>query len=237
MNDLPDDRMKFRISGETRDASYLKVGAKCFVDIEAIAWKAGRPIEEARAVLDFGCGCARILRHWPEIKLPRKYLSKWRRGRPQLVCGTDIDAPSIEYAAQRFPKFSFSVNDPLPPTRYKAGTFDLIYAVSVFSHLREDYALRWIEELRRVSQPGALLIVSVNSIEDRNEGRATIGIPPEYTHYEVSEIWKDEYPDWYGNLYMSRPAARQLFTPHFELTRYIPLGMAGRQDAAVYRAV
>jgi hypothetical protein len=49
----------------------------------------------------------------------------------------------------------------VPPLRYEAGRFALIYALSAFSRMLEPLQKVWIRELRRLLAPGGLLVVSL----------------------------------------------------------------------------
>jgi len=45
---------------------------------------------------------------------------------------------------------------------FEDGFFDLIFSVSIFTHLPEKMQIAWLEELRRASKPGALVLSSVH---------------------------------------------------------------------------
>ena len=49
-----------------------------------------------------------------------------------------------------------------PPLPYAAASFDLVYAVRVFSHLDRGLTALWLEELRRVLAPDGLALLSVH---------------------------------------------------------------------------
>src|SRR6185369_17594698 len=78
------------------------------------------------------------------------------------VVGTDVDTTAIEWCRSNFPFGEFHVNGGLPPTDLPASTFGLVFANSVFSHLAEKPHLEWLRELKRVSRPGGLLILTVH---------------------------------------------------------------------------
>jgi SAM-dependent methyltransferase len=50
----------------------------------------------------------------------------------------------------------------VPPLPYADASFDLVYALSVFTHLPEALQRPWMEELRRVLVPGGHLVVSLH---------------------------------------------------------------------------
>jgi SAM-dependent methyltransferase len=216
---IPTDQMKFRVSGDERDEIYLQAGVKCFANIKETLAAIDRPLESFSSVLDFGCGCARVLRNWPSIE-------------GQAVHGTDIDADAIEWCRTALPFFTFNRNEGLPSTRYNDDQFDLIFSVSVFSHLRQDYATAWIHELKRISAPGAILIISLHGSHLRPD------LPglKDGELFETTEFWKGHFPDWYGNLYVSEEAARRLFDPYFNVVKFVHRGIMDHQDVIVLKA-
>jgi SAM-dependent methyltransferase len=103
---------------------------------------------DGKRLLDFGCGAGRTLRHFvgdsDEVEL-------W---------GCDIDAPSIEWMqAHLGPKVRAFHNDFAPPLPQPDDFFDLIYAMSVFTHITDQWSA-WLLELRRVLKPDGLLLAS-----------------------------------------------------------------------------
>ena len=48
------------------------------------------------------------------------------------------------------------------PLAMPADHFDFIYAISVFTHLREDYQDAWLEELARVARPDGIVLLTVH---------------------------------------------------------------------------
>jgi SAM-dependent methyltransferase len=56
----------------------------------------------------------------------------------------------------------FQTNELAPPLNYEAEKFDLIYAVSVFTHLPEDLQYAWLDELRRVLRPRGILLLTLH---------------------------------------------------------------------------
>jgi SAM-dependent methyltransferase len=108
-----------------------------------------RDINSFDRILDFGCGCGRTL----------LWLAPWAE-RTELD-GTDIDRDAISWCRGSIRFARFAMNDPLPPLPYPEKSFDLVYLISVFTHLTEDLQLLWLEELRRVSRPGGYVLVTL----------------------------------------------------------------------------
>ncbi|SDQ50189.1 Methyltransferase domain-containing protein [Chryseobacterium soldanellicola] len=101
-------------------------------------------------ILDWGCGPARVIRHIPDlIDLSNE------------VYGTDYNALSIEWCQKNLANIEFSVNDINPPLQYKNEQFDIIYGISIFTHLSEELHYQWIDELYRVLNIGGILLLSM----------------------------------------------------------------------------
>ena len=99
-------------------------------------------------VLDFGCGAGRTLRHFLE------------EAKTAEIWGCDIDARSVDWLERNLcPPLRVFRNDPTPPLPQPDAYFDLVLAVSVFSHLVETWG-DWLLELRRVLRPDGLLLAT-----------------------------------------------------------------------------
>jgi SAM-dependent methyltransferase len=105
------------------------------------------PRDNLSSVLDFGCGCGRVLRHWNDFN--------------GELCGSDVNSDAVHWCRANLPHVArVEVNGGAPPLVFDDSSFDLVYAVSVFTHLTEPLQLAWRDELRRVLRPGGYLIVT-----------------------------------------------------------------------------
>ena len=103
---------------------------------------------EGKRVLDFGCGSGKVMRHF----LPEA-------GDCELW-GCDIDERSVDWInAELHPPLRAFVNGEAPPLDQPAESFDLVWSVSVFTHLTDHWA-GWLAEIHRVLKPGGQAIVS-----------------------------------------------------------------------------
>lgn len=118
-------------------------------------------------ILDLGCSSGRVLRHFDSERVSLGW---------QLY-GCDIQARAIEWMRRNFPAhFNVITNSTLPHLPYEDATFDVIYGISVFTHIKFQWDA-WLMELRRVMKPGALLMQTIHAEnawkfyhEHRNEG-------------------------------------------------------------------
>jgi SAM-dependent methyltransferase len=103
---------------------------------------------EGKRVLDFGCGAGRSLAVFAD-----------HAEHTELV-GCDLHAESIEWAQKNLsPPFEFLLNDADPPIDQPSSSFDLIFGVSAFTHVTENWA-PWMQEMCRLLKPGGLAVFS-----------------------------------------------------------------------------
>ncbi|HJX47181.1 MAG TPA: class I SAM-dependent methyltransferase, partial [Gaiellaceae bacterium] len=140
---LPPRRLMVRVAG-TGDADwFLRSGRAGYDGIAAHV-----PVAELESVLDFGCGCGRVTRWWSDFD-----------GR---VAGSDVSGSAIDWCRANLPFARFERNALAPPLVFDDESFDLVYALSVFTHLTADLQLAWRDEVRRVLRPGGLLLLTTH---------------------------------------------------------------------------
>ena len=101
-----------------------------------------------KRVLDFGSGPGRTLKEFvPEAQAAEFW-------------GIDIDAASVDELRATFcPPMHAAQCGYSPPLDFEPGHFDLVWAISVFTHLT-DNSIPWLLELHRVLKPGGFLIAN-----------------------------------------------------------------------------
>jgi SAM-dependent methyltransferase len=113
---------------------------------------------EGKRVLDMGCGAGRTLRH---------FLSEAEMGE---LWGCDIDEPSLAWMETHLsPPVRVLRGTVDPPLPLPDGHFDLIWSISLFTHLAS--WAEWLAELHRLLKPGGLLIATYH-------GGALAGVLP-----------------------------------------------------------
>ena len=110
--------------------------------------KSDLDINGFEAILDFGCGCGRVMRQWKTLNGPKLF-------------GTDCNPMLVSWCQKHLPFAEFMVNRRSLPLSYLDEAFDFIYAISVFTHLDEVMGNFWIKELSRILKPAGLIYMTV----------------------------------------------------------------------------
>jgi SAM-dependent methyltransferase len=213
---LPPRRLMVRVAG-TADADwFLRSGRAAY---DAIA--AQVPLDEVGAVLDFGCGCGRVLRYW--------------RGHPGSIAGSDRDRRAVEWCRRNISFAGVSRNGLAPPLGYADESFDLVYALSVFTHLTEELQDAWRDELHRVLRPGGRLLLTTHGrsylprLEDEERARFERGeLVVRWGELPGSNLCSAYHPETY---------VRETLAHGFELVAIEPEGARGNptQDLIALR--
>ncbi len=123
------------------------------------------------SVLDWGCGPARIVRHLKNLIPEATYY------------GTDYNPDTIAWCSNTFDEIYFHSNDLMPGLVYEKEMFDLVYGISIFTHLSEEAHHAWLRELTRVLKPGGVLLLTLHGAGFR--GKLT---DPEAAEFDAGHL-------------------------------------------------
>jgi SAM-dependent methyltransferase len=198
---LPSPQLIFLVSGQYGVESFYHnglLGAQC---IEQILEKNGLHIKQFSCILDFGCGCGRVIRHWHRLAGPKLY-------------GVDYNPVSIDWCRDALRFADFRTNDLDRGLDFKDETFDFVYAISVLTHLTEELQNFWLGELRRILKPGGVLLLTtagrtrLHQLSPEEQARFESGqLVVRYQKYEGTNVCGTFHPEPYF-----RPILAQRFT-------------------------
>ena len=146
---VPSPQLVFLVTGQHNIESFYHNGLQGAECIKSILEKNRLDINAFKSILDFGCGCGRIMRHWKTLRGPKLY-------------GTDYNPVLVNWCQKNLTFAEFKINMLSSKLEYEDEKFDFIFAISVFTHLAEDLQNFWISELTRILKPDGFLLITVH---------------------------------------------------------------------------
>ena len=218
---VPPPRLLFLVTNECDPEWYFESGLAAAESLEELLHRNGLELREQGPILDFGCGCGRVIRRW--------------NGHGVELHGTDVNPKLIGWCAGHLPFARFGVNDLAPPLSYPDGAFGLIYAFSVFTHLPAELEAAWLAELHRVLRPGGHLVISTHgeAYLDRLEEPERVMF---LAGHAVVRRGGVAGSNW-CTAFHPEQAVRERLARGFEVVDFVPRGARGNpvQDATLLR--
>jgi SAM-dependent methyltransferase len=220
---LPPARLRAQAGPQHADARFfLRSGAQHAQLIRELLGEQGVSLDELDAILDWGCGCGRVLRHW----------SRLPRGR---VFGCDINPKMVEWCAEHLDFAEVKLNELTPRLPYEDGTFGLVYAFSVMTHLNEELQHAWMRECRRVLAPGGYFLFSTLGAYYLGLGRLSDSERRAFEAGELVVLYEGAPGTSLCSAYHPPEYVRDTLAADFELVSFRPAVDYGRHDVNVLR--
>lgn len=230
---IPPPHLRYRVAGTDNGEWFVTSGAKSLRDLDQALASVRVSYGDFKDILEWGCGCGRILRHLPPS--------------PGKLYGNDIDAEAIAWISAHMPWIETSLTDGKPPLPYGDGAFDLIFNHSVMTHLDVDYQDAWLAELARVLRPGGVVTLTVNGQHGFDQFCSSIpaGSPVRQQvadvfyargqYYTKDDQWGPDFPDFYHSAFHSVAYIFDHWSKFLRVCQYIPRGALDYQDMVVLR--
>lgn len=148
---LPNEKLRKQVHGSDSKSAFVLEGFSCFKKIDFIVQEySGKDLSSLLPILDWGCGCGRVSRFFPNIS--------------QKLHGSDINSEAISWCqSNSFNNFISSDNH--PPLPYEDCFFNVCFGVSILTHLSFQNQVSWIRELVRITKKGGLIILSFHGFD------------------------------------------------------------------------
>jgi SAM-dependent methyltransferase len=141
--------MRYLVIGSISPVRFLETGRNQFRELMLpLLQRNGYSLDQFETVMDFGCGCGRILRQLEAIQ----HGELW---------GVDTNPSMIDWCHRNLPFANFQVSAQHPPLGFGSETLHFVYARSVFTHLDQPAQDGWLQELTRVMIPAGVLLFTV----------------------------------------------------------------------------
>ncbi len=214
---LPPPFLRFKVGGTPSPKVFLETGRECASTLSRLLDDLGPSLQSEAPldVLDFGCGSGRTL-----IWLARRFPA-------HRYHGADTDTEAIAWSRDNLSFGRFLANRPEPPLPFPAATFDLIYAVSVFTHLEWSAQKTWLAELARLVKSDGTLILTVHgeTVWSQFSPEKQERIRQEGTVTFRSRKLQGIFPDWYQTTCHTEEFVTRACSRHFQSVSYLREGM------------
>jgi SAM-dependent methyltransferase len=226
---LPDPARRTRVHGAAEPSAFRLEGYTTFVKLrQTLKRVAGRNYDDFPRVLDWGCGCGRVSRYFARV--PRVALT-----------GVDVDADNVRWCGQHLGFGRFLAIPLHPPTELPSDAFDLVIGISVFTHLGEEDQLQWLAELRRVTRPGGLVLVSIHGGATVCRAMWDLALLQRWTREgflaganpTLDDVLSE--PGYYKNAFHTPDYVRRRWSAYFEILDIVPGYVGNAQDLVVMR--
>ncbi len=209
---VPPPLLRYLVAGTDKLDWFIKSGRLGAETLKDVLARHDRTLGQCRRILDFGCGCGRVTRHLTGLA-------------DTEVHGVDPNWQAVKWCQDHLRFGRFDVNPMRPPMSCEDGSFDLIYAFSIFTHLSEPVQEEWLRELRRILSPDGYLIITTHG--DKCAERLSPAERADVLSGKV--VTRDEavLGSNYCMTWQSESCFRRLVSPHLRVVDFIPEGARG----------
>jgi SAM-dependent methyltransferase len=227
---LPPPHLRNRVHGGADTFGYQYTGRQLAANILGQIFNVGL-LKAGGRILDFGCGPGRVIVCLYDLITNMQIDARFTWD------GADIDPEAIGWA-QRFiyEIGNFETNAHEPPLPYPDATFDLVYAVSVFTHLPEDLQFAWLAELRRICKPGGHLVLTTHG-EGHFADEAMRQSLRDLGFIHMVGRGTDGLPSFYQTSYHDLEYIKTKWSQFFAIEKIIPRGIAKAQDLILCKRI
>jgi SAM-dependent methyltransferase len=220
---LPPARLRTQIGPLHADvAFFLRSGQHNADQIRELLLEQGTSVESLDSLLDWGCGCGRVLRHWSG--LPKTH-----------VFGCDIDPRMVAWCDENLPFAQTTVNALSPPLPYEDTRFELVYAFSVITHLSEDLQGAWLREVLRVLRPGGYFVFSTLGEYYASRNRLTAAERASFEQGNLVVLYERSAGTSLCSAYHPPEYVRRELARGFDYVAFRPAADDGRHDLHLLR--
>lgn len=220
---LPPARLRTQVGPLHANADFFLASGRHNAELVAeLLREQGTSVEQLEALLDWGCGCGRVLRNW-------------RRFPGIRIFGCDIDANMVAWCRENLRFADVTINELSPPLPYGDACFDLVYAFSVMTHLSEDLQQAWLRDVRRVLRPGGYFLFSTLGEYYASRNRLTASERNSFSEGKLVVLYERSAGTSLCSAYHPAQYVRETLASGFEHASFRPGADDGRHDIHLLR--
>jgi SAM-dependent methyltransferase len=234
---FPPNELMARVSGNSDPTWFDASGMRTVAEWQLALSISKKKLEDFDAILDFGAGCGRAVRH-----------IKPRLRNDQRLFAADIDGEAIGWISKNIPGVETVVLPDDPPSTMEDESVDLILNHSVFTHLPEDLQISWLNELRRILKVGGILLASFHG---RRTTKTFLDSVASNGHPDVAEAlsslyetsgfmyqagradYEKELPEYYASAFHTIEYVEKVWFPGFKCLAWLPEYALAHQDVVI----
>ena len=232
---LPENHNIKRVSRYASKLHHIIGGSTTFLQLnEIVRIFFNRKLDQFHNVLDWGVGCGRIIRQFSETGnvIGLKATS-------QNLIGMDVDSKNINWCNQNLGNLGKFYTLSLKGFNLNRAEIDLLFGISVMTHLTEHNQYLWLKEIARIVKPGGCVILTIHGEFAYYYRPNLIAIPfieqfGFFDNFSDNAIGNDKKFN-YRTTYHSRGYVKENWNKYFEILDFIPVANSFFQDFVVMR--
>ena len=159
------------------------------------------------------------------------------------VLGVDVDRVNAKWCRENYPDIETADADFFPPLDIETSSIDMVYGLSVMTHLTEVAQYAWLKELRRMLKPDGLCVLStLGEYRFAGAGRLPRLVVEQLSTLGVSDSMLDEklgshldFKNYYRTTFQTRNQMEGQRSAFLDPVAFYSAGHRALQDIVVMR--
>ena len=201
---------------------YLSDGWRTLSELMLLLEAVDKPLSKTESMLEFAAGFGRFTRHLVKVL-------------PGRVTCADVMPGSVDFLREQFGVAVFESSHD-PEKIIQSTQYELVFVLSMFTHLPIHMWAPWLRALKRLVKPGGMLVFSVHNEDVGRE----IGVvfDAQGTHFIASSESPSIDAQTYGTTFTTKKFVEDTISSVFgsKPLHYKPQGFWNGQDGVVVQA-
>jgi SAM-dependent methyltransferase len=185
---------------------------------------------QSLTILDWGIGIGRVA-----VPLKRLFRPSAR------ILGVDVDGLNVKWCRENYPDIETVDADFFPPLDIESSSIDMVYGLSVMTHLTEGAQYAWLKELRRILKPeGLCVLTTLGEYGFAKARRLPWPVVEQLSIVGISDLMLGQgspldFERYYRTTFQTRKQIQEQWPAFLNLVAFYPAGHKALQDIVVMR--